>query len=122
MMFQAPCLSEGVEFIGPFYFPLEAVLEQSKEMKFVLEKKNTLVQFYNMVPAMNDDWLLIMARFFNPADTDDEGFLVTFIPGEESPYFELYFKESTEKCLPREEAQEDRKELFKELSNNIPSS
>ena len=102
MMFQAPCLSEGVEFIGPFYFPLEAVLEQSEKMKFALEKKNTLVQFYNMMPAMNDNWLLTVARFFN--SPDEEGFFVTFIPGEESPFFELHFKESTEKCLPRESA------------------
>lgn len=100
MVFQAPCISEGVEFIGPFYFPLEAVLGQSEKMKFALEEKNTLVQFYNMVPAMNDNWLLTVARFFN---SNDEGeYFVTFIPGEESPFFELHFRESTEKCSPKE--------------------
>ena len=98
MVFQAPCLSEGVDFIGPFYFPLQAVLQAADEMEFTSAEKDILVQFYNMAPAMNNNWLLIVARFFNSPE-DDNSFWVTFVSGEESPYFELQFtNEETEAC------------------------
>ena len=98
MVLQAPCLSEGMEFIGPFYFPLQAVLQAANEMEFTSAEKDILVQFYNMAPAMNDNWLLTVARFFNSSE-DDNSYFVTFVPGEESPYFELQFKnEKTKAC------------------------
>ena len=123
MVFRAPCLMEEKEdedkkkkkFIGPFYFPLEDVLKQSElgskfdfsgengtttfaeksvvKMEFALKEKDTLVRFYKMAPSMNDNWLLTVIRFFNSSEEGD-GFFVTFTPGEESPYFELQFRES----------------------------
>ena len=81
------------KFIGPFCFPLEDVLKQSDKMEFTLKEKDTLVRFYTMSPAMNDNWLLTMARFFNSSE-DGDGFFVTFTPGENAPYFELQLQES----------------------------
>lgn len=112
---QVPCLKQALgdnRLIGPFYFPLAEVLNHPDKMEFSLKKKDTLVRFYHMTPAMNSNWLLIVARFFNsskntnsytftsdrsPAgkilkkEVNEDGFLVTFTPGEKSPYFELQF-------------------------------
>ena len=112
---QAPCLKQAVEgdrLIGPFYFPLAGVLSHPDKMEFALKEKDTLVRFYNMTPAVNSNWLLIVARFFNSSnntgsyplvsdrnpsskslkkESNEDGFFVTFTPGEESPYFELQF-------------------------------
>lgn len=97
MVFKAPCLMEEEEFIGPFYFPLSDVLSQSdlqsNKMEFTLPDKNTLVRFHTMAPAMNNNWLLIVARFFNSSNADEDGFFVHFTPGEDAPYFELQFRE-----------------------------
>ena len=92
MVFQAPCLMEEEGFVGPFYFPLLDVLQQSDKMEFTLKEKDTLVRFYNMAPARNNNWLLTFARFFNSSLPDKDGLSVSFTPGEEAPYFEIQFQ------------------------------
>lgn len=103
MVFKAPCLTKEEGFIGPFYFPLSDVLietnkdflqQPQQKMEFALTEKDTRVRFFNMAPAMNDNWLLVIARFFNSSDPDEDGFTVTFKSGEDAPYFELHFQQS----------------------------
>ena len=86
MAFKTPCRTKDPDFIGPFLFPLDRVASRPEQMDFV--SGSVRVRFYNMASYMNENWLLISARFFNSQKED--GFLVTFHPAPASPAFELH--------------------------------
>ena len=116
MVFRAPCQTapDSEERIGPFYFPAGKILNAPYQTGFDLKgerlpasekigpiEERSLIRFYNMTPAMNNNWLLVRARFFNFSNEESEeedGFFVSFKAG--GPSFELSFQPEAAGDLP----------------------
>ena len=90
MVIQAPCQIEDEEFIGPFLVPIDEILNNPEKEFFSIEEKEISIRFYDAALALTDSWLLTAVRFFNSPEED--GFIVRFIPGEETDAFELSFQ------------------------------
>lgn len=78
------------KFIGPFSVPIDEILNNPAKEFFSIEEKEISIHFYNAAIMLTDSWLLTAVRFFN--SPEDEGFIVRFIPGEETDAFELTFQ------------------------------
>ena len=93
MVIEAPCQQteiEGGEFIGPFPVPIDEILNNPEREFFSIEEKEISIRFYDAALALTDTWLLTAVRFFNSPEED--GYVVRFIPGEETDAFELNFQ------------------------------
>ena len=96
MVLQAPCrtgdteTTEEEEFIGPFPVPVGDILSRPDQKSFSIPEEEVLIHFYRAMTALKDPsitWLLKAVRFFN--SPEEPGFIVRFIPGEETDAFEL---------------------------------
>ena len=87
MLVQSPCRQKDKTMIGPFWIPKKDILDNPGRSSFSLPEEETLIRFYNAAIALTPRWLLTDARFFNSPEED--GFIVQFAPGRESPAFEL---------------------------------
>ena len=81
---------EGEEFIGLFPVPIDEILNNPEKEFFSIEEKEISIRFYDAALALTDSWLLTAVRFFNSPEED--GYVVRFIPGEETDAFELNFQ------------------------------
>ncbi|MCY4513022.1 MAG: hypothetical protein OXB86_04975 [Bdellovibrionales bacterium] len=76
--------------IGPFLVPIDEILNNPAKEFFSIEEKEVSIRFYDAAIMLTDSWLLTAVRFFN--SPENEGFIVRFIPGEETDAFELFFQ------------------------------